>query len=62
MAQATVDAPSSPEKAGTGGNPWLVLLAVSLGVIMVMLDGTVVGIANPVIQTDLGASLADLQW
>jgi EmrB/QacA subfamily drug resistance transporter len=29
---------------------------------MVMLDGTVVGIANPVIQHDLGASLADLQW
>nr|WP_240506546.1 DHA2 family efflux MFS transporter permease subunit [Thermoactinospora rubra] len=38
------------------------MLAVSLGVIMVMLDGTVVGIANPVIGQDLGASLADLQW
>ncbi|MGN9838572.1 MFS transporter [Nonomuraea sp. H19] len=45
-----------------GGNPWLVLLAVSLGVIMVMLDGTVVGIANPSIQADLKASLSDLQW
>ncbi|MFC4114773.1 DHA2 family efflux MFS transporter permease subunit [Nonomuraea zeae] len=65
MAHAkAVDAPSSPgpAKTGTGGNPWLVLLAVSLGVIMVMLDGTVVGIANPVIQTDLKASLSDLQW
>ncbi|MEU8247569.1 DHA2 family efflux MFS transporter permease subunit [Nonomuraea sp. NPDC048916] len=64
MAHATVDAPSSPGpgRTGTGGNPWLVLLAVSLGVIMVMLDGTVVGIANPVIQKDLGASLSDLQW
>lgn len=60
----TVEAPSSPEpdQAQSGGNPWLVLLAVSLGVIMVMLDGTVVGIANPVIQQDLGASLSDLQW
>ncbi|MEU1384863.1 MULTISPECIES: MFS transporter [unclassified Nonomuraea] len=38
------------------------LLAVSLGVIMVMLDGTVVGIANPVIQVELKASLSDLQW
>ncbi|TMR95414.1 DHA2 family efflux MFS transporter permease subunit [Nonomuraea basaltis] len=59
-----VDAPSSPgpAKTGTGGNPWLVLLAVSLGVIMVMLDGTVVGIANPIIQADLKASLSDLQW
>ena len=65
MANArTVEAPSSPGpgETGTGGNPWLVLLAVCLGVIMVMLDGTVVGIANPAIQQDLGASLADLQW
>ncbi|WP_043616200.1 DHA2 family efflux MFS transporter permease subunit [Nonomuraea candida] len=65
MAHAkAVDAPppSGPVERGTGGNPWLVLLAVSLGVIMVMLDGTVVGIANPVIQADLKASLSDLQW
>ncbi|MEV0379034.1 MFS transporter [Nonomuraea sp. NPDC050643] len=65
MAHAkAVDLPPSPGpvKTGTGGNPWLVLLAVSLGVIMVMLDGTVVGIANPVIQVDLKASLSDLQW
>ncbi|WP_049561119.1 DHA2 family efflux MFS transporter permease subunit [Nonomuraea sp. SBT364] len=60
MAQTKVaEAPPPGEKTA---NPWLVLLAVSLGVIMVMLDGTVVGIANPVIQHDLGASLADLQW
>ncbi|MFF4247415.1 MFS transporter [Streptomyces sp. NPDC001822] len=29
---------------------------------MVALDGTIVAIANPVIQQDLGASLADVQW
>ncbi|MFI7616859.1 DHA2 family efflux MFS transporter permease subunit [Nonomuraea terrae] len=65
MAHAeAVGTPSSPDaaKGGTSGNPWLVLLAVCLGVIMVMLDGTVVGIANPVIQADLKASLSDLQW
>lgn len=65
MAHAkAVDAPPSPRpaKTGAGGNPWLVLLSVSLGVIMVMLDGTVVGIANPSIQADLKASLSDLQW
>ncbi|NUR87181.1 MAG: MFS transporter [Nonomuraea sp.] len=59
----TVDAPSSAEGAPKGaGNPWLTLLAVCLGVIMVMLDGTVVGIANPVIGKELNASLSDLQW
>ncbi|MCF2529078.1 MFS transporter [Yinghuangia soli] len=54
------------EKSGTGrglrGNPWLTLLAVALGVMMVSLDGTVVAIANPEIATDLGASLGNLQW
>ncbi|MDN3357423.1 MFS transporter [Actinomadura sp. DC4] len=44
------------------GNPWLTLIAVALGVIMVTLDGTVVAIANPAISKDLGASLSDLQW
>lgn len=29
---------------------------------MVALDGTIVAIANPAIQQDLGASLADVQW
>ncbi|MFD8713454.1 MULTISPECIES: MFS transporter [Streptomyces] len=29
---------------------------------MVALDGTIVAIANPAIQRDLGASLADVQW
>nr|WP_229803006.1 MFS transporter [Planobispora rosea] len=37
-------------------------MAVSLGVMMVMLDGTVVAIANPVIGAELKASLEDLQW
>jgi EmrB/QacA subfamily drug resistance transporter len=44
------------------GDPWLTLVAVALGVMMVALDGTVVGVANPTIQRDLHASLAGLQW
>ncbi|WP_433253241.1 MFS transporter [Streptosporangium sp. CA-135522] len=65
MADAKTVATASPPDSGTSprqGHPWLTLLSVSLGVIMVMLDGTVVGIANPVIAHDLNASLADLQW
>jgi EmrB/QacA subfamily drug resistance transporter len=40
----------------------MTLIAVALGVMMVALDGTVVGVANPTIQRDLDASLAGLQW
>jgi EmrB/QacA subfamily drug resistance transporter len=43
-------------------NPWLTLIVVALGVIMVGLDGTVVAIANPSIAKSLHASLSDLQW
>lgn len=44
------------------GNPWWVLAAVSVGVVMVGLDASVVAIANPRIAADLDASLSDLQW
>ena len=50
-----------PKRRGHG-HPWLALLAVSLGLMMVMLDATVVAIANPAISLDLHASLSDLQW
>jgi EmrB/QacA subfamily drug resistance transporter len=41
---------------------WRTLISVSLGIMMVGLDGTVVSVANPTIGNDLHASLADLQW
>ncbi|MCO4697641.1 MFS transporter [Streptomyces sp. RO-S4] len=44
------------------GNPWLALIAVSFGLLMVQLDGSVVAIANPAIGKDLGADTAELQW
>lgn len=53
----------APRRAPTlRGNPWWTLLAVSLGVVMVGLDASVVAIANPRIAADLHASLTDLQW
>lgn len=61
----TADAPAGhPAATGQGrrGHPWLTLISVALGVIMVGLDGSVVSIANPVIGEDLGASLSQLQW
>ncbi|MFE9877155.1 MFS transporter [Streptomyces sp. NPDC005784] len=47
---------------GLRGHPWFTLITVAVGVMMVALDGTIVAIANPAIQKDLGASFADVQW
>ncbi|GHG73090.1 DHA2 family efflux MFS transporter permease subunit [Streptomyces griseocarneus] len=60
VAEATPDL--GPSGKGLRGHPWLTLISVAIGVMMVALDGTIVAIANPAIQKDLGASLADVQW
>lgn len=41
---------------------WLMLAVVTLGTTMVSLDGTIVLLAQPVLQADLGASLEQVQW
>ena len=41
---------------------WWTLAAVSFGLFMIMLDNTVVNVALPSIQTDIGADLSELQW
>ncbi|MES5821408.1 MFS transporter [Streptomyces sp. RG80] len=48
--------------SGLRGHPWLTLITVAVGVMMVALDGTIVAIANPAIQQDLGATFAEVQW
>ncbi|MEU9212541.1 MFS transporter [Streptomyces sp. NPDC048415] len=71
--QTTIDTTGSGDKApvapsdqgpakGLRGHPWFTLITVAVGVMMVALDGTIVAIANPAIQKDLGASFADVQW
>jgi EmrB/QacA subfamily drug resistance transporter len=44
------------------GNPWAVLLVVSLGFFMTLLDLTIVNIAIPNMITRLHASLDDILW
>ncbi|GGS94239.1 MFS transporter [Streptomyces chromofuscus] len=59
----TPAAPSDPTPVkGLRGHPWLTLITVAVGVMMVALDGTIVAIANPAIATDLKASWAEVQW
>ncbi|MEU3752298.1 MFS transporter [Streptomyces olivoreticuli] len=65
MTSQTTVADATPDlgpRKGLRGHPWLTLLSVAIGVMMVTLDGTIVAVANPAIQKDLGASLADVQW
>jgi hypothetical protein len=46
--------------AETNG-PWI-LAATILGSSMAFIDGTVVNVALPALQSDLHATLADVQW
>jgi EmrB/QacA subfamily drug resistance transporter len=43
-------------------NPWLTLIVLALGQFMVVLDVTIVNVALPHIQSDLGFSADGLQW
>src|SRR4029079_17677181 len=55
---------STVDGAMVGGEPrrWWTLGAVSLGLFMIMLDNTVVNVALPSIERDLGMSLSQLEW
>ena len=44
------------------GSKWWTLLVVCLAVFMLLLDITIVNVALPSIERDLGASFEDLQW
>ena len=41
---------------------WITLLVLCVGVLMVILDGTIVNVALPTIQDDLGFSQSNLAW
>jgi len=41
---------------------WWTLAAVSFGLFMIMLDNTVVNVALPAIQSDLGLKVSQLEW
>jgi EmrB/QacA subfamily drug resistance transporter len=43
-------------------NPWVVLVLICVAQFMVVLDATIVNVALPSIQKDLGLSEANLQW
>src|SRR5438105_7414101 len=58
--EAAILAGSRGHPATTNG-PW-VLAATILGSSMAFIDGTVVNVALPALQTALGATIAQVQW
>lgn len=58
--EGAILAGSCDSPAGTKG-PWI-LAATILGSSMAFIDGTVVNVALPALQSALGATLADVQW
>src|SRR4051794_9448249 len=62
MTVAERDTPPVPPHPSHGTNRWLVLVLVCLAQFMVILDATIVNVALPSIQRDLGFSQTSLQW
>src|ERR1700712_220162 len=58
--------PCSPRTSSEGRtmrrSPWSTLVVLAIAQFMVVLDVTIVNVALPNIQTDLGFSTTDLQW
>src|SRR3954454_3900992 len=43
-------------------NRWMALIVLCIGVLMIVLDATIVNVALPSIQSDLGFSQSSLAW
>lgn len=52
---------ASPDRPGTA-HPWLALGTVALGLTMILLDTSIVSVANATIGRDLHSPLTGLQW
>ena len=53
--------PAAPT-AGDGRNPWLILIVLCGAIFMLLLDTTIVNVAQQKIKTGLDASLTEIQW
>ena len=51
-----------PAMAADEGRRWLALYVLCVGMLMIVLDATIVNVALPTIQEDLGFSQNDLAW
>ncbi|HYI14605.1 MAG TPA: hypothetical protein VEX37_04400, partial [Thermomicrobiales bacterium] len=49
-------------RQGGSQNPWLVLVVLCAAIFMLLLDTTIVNVAQRQIQIGLGADLSEIQW
>src|SRR5205814_5833336 len=57
-----ITAPSTRTSPIAGGSRWLALVVLCAGMLMIVLDATIVNVALPSIQSDLGFSQSSLAW
>jgi EmrB/QacA subfamily drug resistance transporter len=62
MTQHDIAAVHEPSSLQAGDHRWIALYVLCVGVLMIVLDATVVNVALPSIQTDLGFSQSSLAW
>ncbi|MGB3676014.1 MAG: hypothetical protein WA988_16405, partial [Candidatus Nanopelagicales bacterium] len=62
MSESNTAPVDANEAAQGSANKWLALAAMMFAVSMMFIDQTIVSIAIPTIQTELGLSEAGVQW
>ena len=62
MTTTTPMAPAEARPAGAARNPWAVLAVLCIGLFMLLLDGTIVNIAIPHIQSYYDTTFSNIQW
>ncbi len=62
MTSPPFEVPGGDSTAGAARGPWAVLTVLCLGLFMILLDGTIVNIAIPSIQTYYDTSFSNIEW
>ncbi len=62
MTSPPLETPGDGSSAGAARSPWVVLAVLCLGLFMILLDGTIVNIAIPSIQTYYDTSFSNIEW
>jgi MFS family permease len=58
----TIEEEAHITKAATNRGRWVALVVLCVGMLMIVLDATIVNVALPSIQADLGFSQSSLAW